>query len=47
MKIVLIAITLFAVLTLLIIVCIAWTHAPFTFSDFLRDFLVWTKQKPK
>ncbi len=44
MKMVLVIIILLIVSSLLMIVCIAWTHAPFTFRDFLRDFLEWMKR---
>ena len=40
----LLIILLVIVLTILTLVSIAWTHAPFTFRDFLRDFLGWMKR---
>ena len=41
----LITLVLILGLQLLIIVCVAWTHAPFAFRDIWRD--AWRKRKPK
>ena len=46
MEYALIAVILLIAFKLLIIACIAWTHAPFTFMDFWQDFLIWIKRKP-